>query len=86
MENEETHPRPEVEELVIRSVNQLGEHCQSVRIFVTYQTEDGNANTVGFEYGSGNIYAQHGQIQQWLDMQREFSRIQARKEVEEGEE
>lgn len=82
---EQDDSRSEAERLVQQAVMSLGEHCVSVRIFVTYQTDDGESNTIGFEHGCGNLYAQHGQIQQWLDMQREFSRIQARKEANEDE-
>jgi hypothetical protein len=53
---------------------QLGEHFSSVRIFVTRNSEDGEADTAAIDSGSGNFYAQLGQIQEWMDIQRQYQK------------
>lgn len=66
----------QIEEIVERHAAQLGEHFDSVRIFVTrHRGED--ANTVSYEYGLGNFYAQLGQVSEWLAMQDQFQRNHA---------
>jgi len=69
----------EAEELVRKAVSALGEHFDSVRCFVTWPSDDGQQNTKSYESGTGNFYAQYGQIKEWCAMQDEYQRIHARK-------
>lgn len=52
----------------------LGEHCDSVRIFITSPSNNGQGDTRCFSVGSGNFCAQKGQIHEWLIMENERSR------------
>lgn len=61
-------------------VEKLGEHCDSVRVFCTYP--EGGGETSGYSSGSGNFFAQHGQIHEWLIRQDEIVRAHARKQQE----
>lgn len=78
MSNEE-----QIQKLVAESAAKLLEHCDSVRIFVTWH--DGSTeNTGSFEKGGGNFYAQLGQVQEWLFIQEQYQRNYAkRKDSEE---
>lgn len=51
---------------------ELGEHCDSVRIFVTLPTEQGIS--VALDSGVGNLYAQLGQVREWLCIQEQYQR------------
>lgn len=64
------------------AVNTLREHFDSVRIFVT--VHDGNeSETSAYESGSGNFYAQLGQVAEWLAIQDQYQRNWAiRKDAE----
>ena len=55
------------------------DEIDSVRIFVTWPSDDGNQTTRSYESGTGNFYAQLGQVAEWLSMQEEFQRDHARK-------
>lgn len=70
-------------ELVKRHVQELGEHFESVRIFVTVHGDAGQGETRSIESGCGNFYAQIGQVQEWLDIQRARSRAFLEKEDDE---
>jgi hypothetical protein len=54
-----------------RAADQLGEHFDSVRVFVTKQ--DGE-NTIAFNPGCGNHYASLGHVSEWLEADK--ARIQ----------
>jgi hypothetical protein len=56
----------EMERIVKRAVSQLGEHFDSVQIFVTSQ--EGRL-TKAYWHGAGNWYARLGQVGEWLVMQ-----------------
>lgn len=60
--------------LIQACVDKLSEHFDSVRIFVTCPTEDGKADTAAMDSGSGNFYAQYGQITEWLCIQDQYQR------------
>jgi hypothetical protein len=55
-------------------VAQIREHVDSVRIFVTWDTDDGQSNTGGYDSGKGNFYAQQGQIEEWLTIQKQYQK------------
>lgn len=57
-----------------QAINLLREHCDSVRIFVTKESDDGNADTIALTDGRGNWYAQKGQIVDWLENKPEDRR------------
>lgn len=61
----------------------LLEHFDVCRIFVS--RNDGSRQvTVGNTTGGGNFYAQIGQVQEWIDAQRQFVKNKAIRE-DEGE-
>lgn len=59
-----TEEKDQLDALIRKSVDALGEHFDSVRIFCT-KTE--GESTLGINKGSGNHYATLGQITEWLD-------------------
>ena len=78
--------REVLEKLIDSSCIAISEHALSVRIFATYQTEDGKSNTAGITSGRGSLYAQIGHVDEWLIEQREFVKEHARKICREDEE
>lgn len=69
----------EARELVRKHVLELGEHFESVRIFVTRASPEEHHDTQAIDNGTGNFYAQFGQIQEWMSIQDEYQRIWAKK-------
>lgn len=63
------------EEILQRTTVELGEHFDSVRIFVT--GSEGRESASGTD-GTGNFYAQLGQVREWLLMQDERARDKVR--------
>lgn len=59
------------------------EHVDSVNIMVTFH--NGCTESTGsYETGGGNLYAQLGQVREWLDIQEQYHRNQAiRRDAEE---
>lgn len=66
--------KEEIKKLVDDHVSQIREHVDSVKVFVTFPTDDGTGETAGYESGSGNFYAQFGQINEWLNIQRQYQK------------
>lgn len=66
----------EIDRILEECKKKLMEHCQSVRIFVTYEKDDGSGDCVGLTEGQGNPYAIEGQVAAWLIAQREQIKIQ----------
>lgn len=75
----------EIKALVQKAAADLGEHFESVRIFVSWPHEDKAHVTKTYDDGTGNWYASYGQIRQWILMEEERMRAAARKEFEEDE-
>lgn len=75
----------EVRELISKLAMELGEHFESVRIFVSYKSESGTGNSIGVDCGNGNLYSQLGQVREWLICQDEYARDHARKQANEDE-
>ena len=69
----------EMEALVKKHVTELSEHFDSVRIFITIPSENDSQITRAYNSGAGNFYAQLGQIREWLSMQDEYNRAEARR-------
>jgi hypothetical protein len=53
----------------------LGEHFDSVQIFVTRHEAGEKGGTLAVKRGCGNIYARYGQIREWLIEQDEGVRV-----------
>lgn len=66
-------------DLVEKATDGLGEHFDSVRIFVT-KHEDGS--TLALTRGNGNNYAQIGQVSEWIDADRASTNWNAKPEPE----
>lgn len=64
-------------EIVDRKSAELGEHFESVLILVTWH-DGNNSVTRSYEKSLGNIYAQLGQAREWLAIQDEVARLEAR--------
>ncbi len=73
----------EIESKIVKFMDDLGEHCESIRLFTTFPEGDGC--TGSFTIGRGNFHAQRGQIQQWMIRQDENVRINERKDSKENE-
>lgn len=69
----------EIKALVGKHVTELGEHFDSVLVLVTCPHPDNSQTTMSFERGSGNFYAQLGQVTEWLAMQQEYQCAEARR-------
>jgi hypothetical protein len=57
----------------------LGEHFDTVQIFVTRHDAD-SIGSVNATYGSGNWFARLGLVRDWLIRQDEFTRLRCRTE------
>lgn len=65
--------KKQIEEIVDLHVAQLGEHFDSVRIFVTrHRGQD--QSTASYDSGSGNFFAQLGQVGEWVAINDQFQR------------
>lgn len=72
--------RQEIEKKIEAFANELSGDCDSVRIFVTVPTYEGDDSTGGFTYGKGNFYASWGSIREWMVTQDERVRENVRRE------
>lgn len=61
-------------ELVDQHVRALGEHFDSVQIFVTKRIESG---TRGLGRGSGDYWARFGRVKTWVLTEEESARLEA---------
>ena len=64
---------PSETNLVEDCKSKLLEHFDTVRIFVTRHSGERD-NTATYDSGGGNIYAQLGQIHEWMAIQDQFQR------------
>lgn len=60
------------DELLAKHCAEIGEHFDSVRIFVTKY--EGNGNTFRGTKSNGNYYAQLGQIKIWLEQELQLAK------------
>lgn len=72
----------ETEQLITRAAEQLGEHFDTVQIFVTRHESGEKGGTLHNQSGVGNWYARYGQVREWVDQQEEV----ARRDVEKSKE
>lgn len=82
LEQAEIH-RKRMEEILNKKLSELMEHFSVVRIFAQWE-DTANQVTMGKSTGSGNFYAQSGQIREWVENMDEIVRIDARENHEEG--
>lgn len=66
-------------ERVDAAVKALGEHFDTVHIFVTKYNAD-DKDTTAVSKGCGNIYAREGFIREWMTRQDEEAREKAREQ------
>lgn len=67
MEPEEQKQKDRDLERLKKAAEALGEHYDTVQIFVTRAHEDGDDGTMHATWGVGNYFARYGQIQLWID-------------------
>ncbi len=65
-------------QIVQRHVESLGEHFDTVQVFVT--SHEGEQGTFTIQLGSGNWYARAGQVQEWLTKTNERTKQVVRHE------
>jgi hypothetical protein len=80
----EKDDRDLVEKLIDKALHELGEHCDSVRIFTT-ERGDSPGITSSMSKGVGNFYAQKGQVQAWLVQENERLRAEVWEELDDPE-
>lgn len=56
--------RDRIWQMCRKAADELGEHCDSVRIFATFTP--GSGKTIPVTTASGNWYASYGQMIEWL--------------------
>lgn len=66
--------------MVREHVTQLGEHFDSVHVFVTRHEPGQENGTVTINLGSGNWFSRYGQIRNWINKEEESSREEVRRE------
>lgn len=75
-----------IEDLVRKHAAQIGEHVDTVHVFVTKHGIGGEV-TKSFHYGVGNLYAREAHIREWIITQEEYvretARIRQRQDLEE---
>lgn len=55
-----------------RAVESLGEHFDTVQIFVTrYEPDESGGGTINVNWGSGNWFARKGQVDNWIMKENE---------------
>lgn len=62
-------------------LDELGEHFDTVQVFVTRYEGDQDGVTTNIAKGTGNWFARHGQVQNWANKNDEVSREEVRQEA-----
>lgn len=75
----------EDDQRVLEAARALGEHFDTVHVFATRHDPAEKDGTVVCDEGVGNWYARQGQIEEWVEFQKEQIRIAARKQAESEE-
>lgn len=65
------------------SLDQLGEHFDTVQIFATKHDGGDDGATHSFHKGIGNWWARFGQVVEWVTKSKEDARVEARKDADE---
>ncbi len=70
------------QQIVAKAVDQLGEHFDSVQVFVTrYEPNGGDQTSTQLNCGSGNWLTRYGHIKDWLLRQEAIAAEEARRSV-----
>lgn len=72
--------RDEDLERVKGAAESLGEHFDSVQIFVTRHEPSIEDGTINIAWSAGNWFTRYGQVREWLIKAEERSRVHIRKE------
>lgn len=64
--------------VVKAAVQGLGEHFDTVQIFVTRYEPQDEGGTTNINYGAGNWFARFGQVRDWTVKREEDARIDRR--------
>lgn len=65
----------------------IREHADAVQVMISYERDEPDNHNTAYEFaGSGNVHARYGVAKDWVLMQEEFVRIEARKRDEESNE
>lgn len=68
--------------IVERAVEQLGEHFDSVQVFVTkYDPNSGDPITIELFNGSGNWLTRYGQVKDWVLRREAIATEEARQSL-----
>lgn len=68
--------------IVAKAVDQLGEHFDSVQVFVTrYEPDSVESSTMELFDGSGNWLTRYGQIKEWVLRREAIMAEEARRSV-----
>jgi hypothetical protein len=78
--SESNKERDEDLERVKKAVSDLGEHFDTVQIFITRQ-EPGQKSTQHIALGSGNWFARYGQVREWMIREDESARVSRRDDI-----
>lgn len=68
--------------MVRQSAESLIEHFDSVQIFVTKKSDDGDGY-IQIQLGRGNWFTRYGQVKCWIIKEDETTREQSRKDMKE---
>jgi hypothetical protein len=71
-------------DMVTEHCTKLGEHFDTVQIFVTRHEAGKEDGTVNVNYGSGNWFARYGQVKEWVLRRDEDTRVSIRENRGEG--
>jgi hypothetical protein len=77
---------PNDEDMVVldKAIETVGEHWDTVHIFVTRHDDAKKETTKGYR-GTGNWFARYGQIREWVAKEEERMRCNMRAECKEGD-
>lgn len=65
--------------IVQKQVDALGEHFDTVQIFVTRYESHKTGGTMNINLGTGNWFTRFGQVKEWGVRQDEYTRLSQRK-------
>lgn len=78
-ESEEDRQKRTDRELMAEVIGKLGDHFDSVQIFVT-RHEPAVGGTIAFNDGSGHWHARFGQVREWVVKKEERMRMDERED------
>lgn len=72
--------RANLESILKKHVMALGEHFETVQVFVSNYETGGEGNTVAYRDGTGNFHARMNQCRQWIVRNDEATRLHAQRD------